>query len=298
MTILKPEPSTSTPPPLRILIINPNTSHHMTDALRPVVDSLALPSAQYTFFTSPSPGIPSINSPADAAESARICLPHLTPLLEHHDCFLVACYSQHPLVSQLKSECAKLRRKGDHTTHDGAGGARPRKYVTGIFEASVLASLSLIDPSGDADADAGAAPAFGIVSTGKIWETALQKAVEEFIGVDPTTAKPSRSRFVGCETTGLNASELHDLDPAEVRARMMEATKRLLRRGKSGGDGAGDISRVQAICLGCAGMVGLDDAVRTACVEELGPERGNEVSIVDGVKAGVGLLYGLAKGGF
>ncbi|KIW72442.1 hypothetical protein PV04_00636 [Phialophora macrospora] len=311
MTTLEPEPTAPTsppPPPLRILVINPNTSQHMTDALRPVVDSLALPSAQYTFFTSPAPGIPSINSPADAAESAKICLPHLIPLLEHHDCFLVACYSQHPLVSLLKSECAKLTRKGDHGhTHGGAGagagaGARPRKSVTGIFEASVLASLSLIDPS---DAGGEAAPAFGIVSTGKIWETALQKAVEEFVGVDPTTLQTARSRFVGCETTGLNASELHDLDGAKVRTKMMDATKRLLRRGQSGGGGgssssssAANVSRVQAICLGCAGMVGLDDAVRTACVEELGPERGNEVCIVDGVKAGVGLLYGLARGGF
>ncbi|OCT46671.1 DCG1-like protein [Cladophialophora carrionii] len=342
MTTLEPEPerepeavhehedehatATGTAPPVRILIINPNTSQHMTDALGPVVDSLRLPSTQYTFFTCPSPGIPSINSPADAAESARICLPHVIPLLDRHDCVLVACYSQHPLVAQLKSECAKLertRRKELHAhghahAHADAHDRQSRKYVTGIFEASVLASLGLIDKSGDEASSATAAALFGIVSTGKIWETALQRAVEEFIGVDvdvdvDVDGQPPRPRrvFVGCETTGLNASELHDLDGAEVRAKMMDATKRLLRKGgkkkkKSdgdGGDGDGDgdgrsISRVQAICLGCAGMVGLDDAVRTACVEELGDEAGKAVYIVDGVKAGVGLLYGLAKGGF
>ncbi|KAJ9602273.1 dal80p-controlled protein [Cladophialophora chaetospira] len=279
--------------PVRILIINPNTSQHMTDALQPVVDSLGFPSVQYTFFTSPSPGIPSINSPADAAESAKICLPHLIPLLAHHDGFLVACYSQHPLVSRLKNECAKLKREAT------VGGGGVRKYVTGIFEASVLASLALIDAdttdveevaAGEGEGTGSPGSTFGIVSTGKVWEEALRLAVEDFIGVPTTT----RSRFVGCETTGLNASELHDLDPEEVRAKMMDATKRLLKRGTT----RAQSSRVQAICLGCAGMVGLDEAVRTACVEVLGEERGKGVYIVDGVKAGVGQLYGLARGGF
>ena len=84
----------------------------------------------------------------------------------------------------------------------------------------------------------------------------------------------------------------------------MEATKRLLHREKvssessSSSSGSLIFSGVQAICLGCAGMVGLDEAVRAACVETLGEERGKEVYIVDGVKAGVGMLYGLTRGGF
>ena len=239
----------------------------MTNALKPVIESLNFPSTvKSTFFTSPAPGISSINSPEDAAKSAEICLPELIPLLEHHDAFLVACYSQHPLVPQLKKECAKL-----------AGSNGGRKYITGIFEASVTASLALVPD------DAG----FGIVSTGKIWEDALQTAVDEFLGTSKST------RFYGCETTGLNASELHDLPAEEVRVKMMDATKRLLRRGMTQ-TGEKD-SKVKAICLGCAGMVGLDSAVRSACVEELGEEAGKQVHIVDGVKAGVGSLYGLAK---
>lgn len=146
--------------------------------------------------------------------------------------------------------------------------------MTGIFEASATTSLSLISDH----------ESFGIVSTGKVWEEALESAAHEFLG-----SEKSR-RFAACETTGLNASELHDLPVEEVRARMMAATKRLLRKGKE--------LEVKAICLGCAGMVGLDEAVMTACVEELGQERGAQVRIVDGVKAGVGMLYGLARGGF
>ncbi|KAI1614496.1 Asp/Glu/hydantoin racemase [Exophiala viscosa] len=252
---------------VRILIINPNTSYHMTEALKPVIESLDFPSTiKSTFFTSPSPGIPSINSPEDAAQSAENCLSKLIPLLKDHDAFLVACYSQHPLVPQLKKECAKL-----------AASNAERKFVTGIFEASVTTSLALVPD------DAG----FGIVSTGKIWEEALQTAVDEFLGTSKST------RFYGCETTGLNASELHDLPAEEVRVKMMDATKRLLRRGMTR-TGAKD-SKVKAICLGCAGMVGLDSAVRSACIEELGDQAGKQVHIVDGVRAGVGSLYGLWK---
>lgn len=281
----------------------------MTQSLSPLLDSLAYPSGsiQYTFFTSPTSttaptpdgvsieGIPSINSPADAAASAKVCLPHLVPLIPHHDAFLIACYSQHPLVPQLKAACADLTRAATQ----GSGGSGARKYVTGIFEASVLACLALLD-NGDGDSEGNVNEAFGIVSTGKIWETALRDAVEGFLG-----AKASR-RFAGVETTGLNATDLHDLPAEQVREKMMEATKRLLRRDgdKDSNSGAVEsgvkpkLSRVKAVCLGCAGMAGLDDAVRQACVEELGDEQGKQVHIVDGVKAGVGVLVGLASAGF
>jgi Asp/Glu/hydantoin racemase len=173
----------------------------------------------------------------------------------------------------LRSECIKL------ATAAMAGGQGARKYVNGIFEASVAISLSLISPK----------QTFGIVSTGKVWEDALSQAVHEFVGVDDRGS----DKYAGCETTGLNATELHDLPADEVNAKMEEATKRLLRRGQANG-----IREVQAICLGCAGMVGLDDAVRDACIDELGEQRGKRISIVDGVKAGVGSLVGLAVAGF
>ncbi|EXJ96352.1 hypothetical protein A1O1_01478 [Capronia coronata CBS 617.96] len=387
--------------PVRILVINPNTSTHMTDALKPMVEGLGFPSVDYTYFTSPTPGIPSINSPTDAARSAEICFPALVPLVPHHDAFLVACYSAHPLVGMLKAECSRLSA----AAAAGAGGRGARKYVTGIFEASCLASLALVSSSGGEGGEANEEKnktttitanendktttntdidndsfGFGIVSTGKVWETALQHAVDEFLGLpvpngndlntpnskpDSTSKTQSQShqstpqRFYGCETTGLNASELHDLPAEEVRKKMMDATKRLLRRGmgiigsskntspdetwklvnvkvnanlqsqsqsqsqsheqSSSTDNVSSSygsesttacsdpdpesrskssSRVKAICLGCAGMVGLDSAVRSACIEELGPEAGKEVYIVDGVKAGVGMLYSLARCGF
>lgn len=238
----------------------------MTKLLHPVIESVGLSEQlQASYFTCPSPGIPSINSPADAQKSAEYCLPHLLPQIPHHDAFLVACYSHHPLVQQLKDESTKLSTAA--TSH----GSGAHKHVTGIFEASVLAALSLI-PEG---------VSFGIVSTGKVWETALTNAIHSFFG------SSRMSRYAGTETTGLNADQLHDLPAEQVREKMMDATKRLLRKEK-----------VSAICLGCAGMVGLDEAISTACIEELGEEQGKRVHIVDGVKAGVVQLFGLAKGAF
>ena len=229
-----------------------------------------LTKVEFDFFTSPTPGVPSINSPADAEESAKICLPHLLPLLPNHDAFLVACYSQHPLVDVLREECSKVMSE--------AKTPWVRKYVLGIFEASLVAGLSLISDQ----------HAFGIVSTGKVWEAALDQAVRDFMGA-AVTSKPDK--FAGCETTGLNATELHELPAEQVQAKMMEATKRLLDRGEQE-------KGVQAICLGCAGMVGLEECVRQACIDEYGLERGKTISIIDGVKAGVSSLVGLAKSKF
>ena len=84
-------------------------------------------------------------------------MPTLRPLLDRYDAFLVACYSQHPLVPLLKEEPAIK-----------AG----RKPVTGIFEASVGASLQSIHPE----------ERFGIVSTGKVWEAILTEATVQFLG--------------------------------------------------------------------------------------------------------------------
>lgn len=96
-------------------------------------------------------------------------------------------------------------------------------------------------------------------------------------------AEKSR-RFLGCETTGLNATDLHDAPAAEVREKMKDSTKRLLRKGNVG-----------AVCLGCAGMAGMDEMVREACVEELGEVEGRKVRIVDGVKVGFAMLDGLIQ---
>lgn len=144
----------------------------------------------------------------------------------------------------------------------------PPKPVTGIFEASVAACLQSIDITAK----------FGIVSTGAQWEEILGEAVAALLGGSGS------ERYAGTETTGLNADELHTTPKAEVDKRLKEATQRLLA-----------VGRVHAICLGCAGMAGMDDIVRAACMEALGEEEGRMIKIVDGVLSGVLFLDGALR---
>ena len=135
---------------------------------------------------------------------------------------------------------------------------------------------------------------FGIVSTGKIWEEALKSAVDEFLNMK-THYLGGGGKFAGCETTGLSAVELHDLPGEEVRAKMVRATEQLARWGCQE---EAYKRKLAVVCLGCAGMVGLEEAVREGCVNVMGEVEGRKVSIVDGVKAGVGMLITLVRGAF
>lgn len=141
--------------------------------------------------------------------------------------------------------------------------------MAGIFESSVstcLQSLNNYD-------------SFGIVSTGSQWEEILGEAVTNLLGSEHP------ERYAGTATTGLNADQLHTAPNEEVDRRMKEATKKLLENG------------AKAICLGCAGMAGLDETVREACVEALGEQMGKRVRIVDGVVSGVIFLEGTLRAG-
>lgn len=143
----------------------------------------------------------------------------------------------------------------------------PAKPITGIFEASVAACLQILN----------ADQKFGIVSTGQQWEHILGEAVENILG------SKSSSRYAGTETTGLSAVELHSTPKDEVDRRMKDATKRLLAKG------------TRAICLGCAGMAGMDQTVREACIEHLGQTDGNRIKIIDGVISGFIHLEGMLR---
>lgn len=141
------------------------------------------------------------------------------------------------------------------------------KPVTGIFEASIATCFQSINPY----------DSFGIVSTGSQWEEILGEAVTNLLGTE------NPARYAGTKTTGLNADELHATPKAEVDRRMKLATKQVLENG------------AKAICLGCAGMSGMDQTVREACIEALGEEMGKRVRIVDGVISGVVFLEGALR---
>jgi Asp/Glu/hydantoin racemase len=74
----------------------------------------------------------------------------------------------------------------------------------------------------------------------------------------------------------LNAGDFHHVSPEEVRAKLKEATTQLL--------GAGNVT---CVVMGCGGMAGLEDIIRSTAAEVYGKDRADALYIVDGVKAGV-----------
>ncbi|KAL4806671.1 tubulin-domain-containing protein [Aspergillus unguis] len=277
-----------------ILVINPNTSARMTDALVPILDNLGYPDIHFDYFTAPPSetvtlpdgrvihGIDSINSGEDSVLSALHCRPFVEPLVGKYDAFLVACYSAHPLVGMLREAIDKLEDTA--LLELGSAATIKRKYVTGIFEGSIVSSLSLIS-SFQLTWDGGfgksqAKDTFGIVTTGSSWKTELSNAVSDML-VKSGDHRGSSNRFAGVETTGLTAVELHTTAPEEVRRRIIEATEKLIKSTQR---------PVSAICLGCAGMAGMEEAVREGCIRAYGRKQGSRVKIVDGVVSGAGML--------
>ena len=213
----------------------------------------------YTY-TAPAESPASINNGDDVIKSSEVVLNHLTSTgdLARYDAVLVACFSVHPLVERL----AELQ------------GSRGKLAVTGIFEASVIACLSLLTTP---PLNTVPPRKWGIVTTGKFWEAHLTQGVNTFLGVDPRSVN---DKFAGVETTGLDAGDFHGgVSPEVIRQKLRDATFRLL------GQGA-----VECVVMGCAGMAGLETIIRSAAIEKYGEEQGNQVLIIDGVKAGVGLL--------
>ncbi|KAI1211495.1 Asp/Glu/hydantoin racemase [Annulohypoxylon truncatum] len=237
----------------KILVLNPNSSKAMTDGLKGVIDSIDLSySTEIYTYTAPEPSPASINDGKDLQHSCQTVLADLQSRYHQsefpYDGVLIACYSVHPLVS-----C--MQRAGAYSSS-----------VTGIFEASVLAALSLLR-----DGDA-----WGIVTTGKWWEEHLANGVDSFLGAK--AREDPNPRFRGVESTGLNASDFHNgVDPAVVRQKLKEATQRLLAKGG-----------VKVILMGCAGMAGLDTIIRSAASEAQGEKFAySELHVIDGVRAGI-----------
>ncbi|ETS80968.1 hypothetical protein PFICI_05970 [Pestalotiopsis fici W106-1] len=143
--------------------------------------------------------------------------------------------------------------------------ARENILATGIFEASILTALPLLLPD----------EKWGIVTTGKFWEAHLLHGVQHFLGA---SVSDSNDKFAGVESTGLIASDFHHgVSPEVINQKIREATKRLLRKGK-----------VTCVAMGCAGMAGLEDQIRTAAMEECGEDFAYKTfKVIDGVAAGV-----------
>jgi Asp/Glu/hydantoin racemase len=209
-------------------------------------------------YTAPETSPASINDGEDIAKSAREVDADLTAtgILKEYDAVLVACFSVHPLVGML------AEREGKYD----------RLAVTGIFEASILTCLSLVRLG----------KKWGIVTTGKFWEKHLAEGINQFLGAQP---HDTNSKFAGVETTGLNAGDFHGgVKPEVVQQKLKEATARLLEKGD-----------VECIVMGCAGMAGLEEIIRSVAAEKYGSKQANQLLVVDGLIAGIWELEKMAR---
>ncbi|KAJ6782115.1 hypothetical protein PWT90_06656 [Aphanocladium album] len=241
-------------PKFRVLILNPNSSGAMTEGMKTAVSKMALCEfLDISVYTAPSSAPSSIDDDEGIQASTEAVLADISAgnlTLKSYDAVLVACFSVHTLVSKLSSI----------TT--GA--------VTGIFEASILTSLSIIAPPGGNES-------WGIVTTGAFWEKHLGDGVGSFLGA---TSGQTNDRFAGTFSSGLTAGDFHTVSPAQVQEKLKDATVRLLKS-----------SNVRCVVMGCGGMAGLESIIRDAALEVYGQERGKSVYIVDGVRAGLVQLY-------
>lgn len=222
---------------------NSSTVAHQADS----VESVSI-----STYTAPEPSPASIDNDEDINASVEAVSndPEFKP--EGYDAVLVACFSVHPLVKQL------------------AHSLRPTPVI-GIFEASILTSLSLV-PLVEKEKEQ---QQWGIVTTGAFWEAHLSNGVAAFLG-QPLSQSISDHRFAGVYSTGLNAGDFHIISQEQINVRLREATKRLLSSGN-----------VTCVVMGCGGMGGLQDMIRDIIVQEYGRDKAKDVSIVDGVQAGV-----------
>ncbi|PVG02462.1 hypothetical protein CPB86DRAFT_580306 [Serendipita vermifera] len=243
---------TTTNAPL-ILVVNPNSSQSITDA---IASSLNDVGNSLEFMTGPSSSPASINDEEDALQSAQACLPIILERMNQENApsgVLVACYSDHPLVDMLKKD---VTRPGFHTLD--------------IFEASIKAAVKSIKPS----------EKFGVVTTGKAWEPLLTDGALRMLSEGGDDVEPDS--FAGVVGTGLGVLELHNGDSSNVQTLMAQAAKDLVSKGAA------------AICLGCAGMSGLEAIVDSAVNTD---DSAKKVKVIDGVKAGIEILRGLLAPG-
>ncbi len=126
--------------------------------------------------------------------------------------------------------------------------------VVGIMEASILTALPL-------------GHRFAIVTTSARWRPLLEEGVRTLGFAD---------RCAGVRSTGLAVLDLERLPAAEVIARICQEARKAV-----------EVDGADVVCLGCAGMAGLKEAVSEV----------TSVPVIDGVRAGIALLTGLALSG-
>ncbi|CAL1711450.1 unnamed protein product, partial [Somion occarium] len=242
-----------------ILVINPNSSDSMTCALKNLLSDLLHPNLSLDFYTAPPQAPPSIDDRETSDISASITMQSMLPFLDPSYTNPEDADYHHPYTAYLIA-C--------YSPHPLTNMLRERTSapVLNIFEASLLHARALALP-------------FGIVTTGRYWEPVLSKATRDYFSQSNPEYDLGNARdFVGVRSTNLTAIQLHTAPKAEVDQRIIYASADLVREG------------ARVIILGCAAMSGMEATVRLGAQNE-----GQNVRIIDGVRAGIVLLEGLIR---
>ncbi|OGO34359.1 MAG: hypothetical protein A2W35_19645 [Chloroflexi bacterium RBG_16_57_11] len=214
---------------MRILLINPNTSHSFTAKIQAIAEKYATPGTIVQALN-PESGPRSIESIYDELLSSPGTLEVSLANLDNFDAFVIACYSDHPTVYALREITDKP--------------------VLGIAEASIFVACLL-------------GHKFSVVTTNREWEPLLWDAVRHY---------GMAERCASVRSTGMPVLALESASPDDTYRMILEASQQAINK-----DGA------EVICLGCAGMSGLDKKLEA----EL------HIPVVDGVVAALKLLEGL-----
>jgi allantoin racemase len=214
---------------MRILLVNPNTSHEFTQRIQGIADKYALPGT-VAIAKNPTSGPRSIESIYDEILSAPGTLELVISELEGIDAVVIACYSDHPTIYALREITDKP--------------------VIGIAEASMYMACML-------------GYKFSVVTTNREWEPLLWDAVNHY-GL--------AGRCASVRTTGMPVLALESASPEETYGMILIAARQAV-----------EIDGAEVICLGCAGMTGLDKKLET----ELG------IPVVDGVISALKFLEGM-----
>lgn len=230
---------------------------------------------KHTYMTGPSSAPPSINDPPTSIMSAQA---NFDSLLSDPDnlaaksAVLVCCFSNHPLVSMLRHQWPSI----------------PSMH---ILDAAVNHAMSC------------GASTFGIITTGRAMVADIDAGVNAYLG-------GVSHRYKGCLATDLGVLELGDPSMRRhVEKRVRQESGKLgvqmgaeaIILGCAGKlpafevrlEGAVDSRLHHSLCCYPAGMAGMESLVKQGIVDAGGsPER---VWVIDGAKAGVQLLAGMAR---
>jgi Asp/Glu/hydantoin racemase len=182
--------------PHQVLLINPNSTRSMTEAMLHSLRPNVPPNVELTGYTAPYPAPTAIESTTDAIMSTEAVLrdlaKHAAPngeTVQNYDGMIVACFSRHPLIDALRE------------SYDVP--------VIGIMEASVYVARML-------------GGRFGIVAT----------AQRSRIKQDDDIAAYGMTHFyVGSEATHLGVLELDSRPKEEVAKRVAHCARALVMKG-------------------------------------------------------------------